>query len=156
MKYVLNDHFECQLTDNQKIGILRGFLEQEPTLFEFKNGFLFESYEDNCVEFMPWNILSLDLETLQRVLNNLFLSYYNQKDTLLKEQTYAILHKLYDQCIVNSVIREGVTKEQAGIIISEAYDRGHSAGYSEVISYCFDYIDFANRIIRTLKNEKTN
>ena len=153
MKYTLTDNFECQLLDNKKIGILRGFLEQEPALFEFRNGFLFESYDGGCVEFMPWNILSSDLETLQRVLNCLTNTWYNEKDNLYKNQILAIKSKLYSQCVLDSIINEGVTKEQAQLILSESYDRGHSAGYSEVVSYCFDYIDFTKKIISTLKKD---
>lgn len=152
MKLELQRKVECQLTETKTNGILCGFLEQEPSPFEFENGFLFERYGGNPI-LLRWKNLILDLTNLQLVINDLSNLRYTTKDNLYSRQISAIIQKLYDQCIVTSVMNEGVTKDQAELIISESYDRGHHAGHSEVISYCFDYIDFVNKILGTINNK---
>ena len=46
-----------------------------------------------------------------------------------------------------SLLREGFTEKQADLISGEAYDRGHSAGQAEVISYIQDIANFAKFLI---------
>lgn len=155
MKYLLQGgDYICRIKtkDYDFEAYLVGFLEQEPDLFKFKNCILTESFITmDEIKEQSWESLFLNLETLQRILNDLTNTHYNTKDRLYRDQIYAIKSKLYSQCVLDSIINEGVTKEQAELIISESYDRGHSAGYSEVVSYCFDYIDFVKKIIETLK-----
>lgn len=46
-----------------------------------------------------------------------------------------------------SLLREGFTHSQADLISGEAYDRGHSAGQDEVISYIQDIANFSKQLI---------
>lgn len=50
-----------------------------------------------------------------------------------------------------SLLREGFTEKQANLISGEAYDRGHSAGQDEVISYIREIANFAKDIIEAGK-----
>ena len=55
---------------------------------------------------------------------------------------------LYDTYLKKAIQLEGVNADVADIIISEAYDRGHSAGYSEVVCVALNTLDFVNRILK--------
>ena len=141
MKYLITRNVTASLSDSGEEGFLRGFLEQEPDLFKFKNGFLFETYYGD-VRYIPWEYLQLNLENLNLLINDLYSQHYNQKDNLLKSQIYSIIQKLYNQCIVRAVGLEGFNKNQAQIIVSKAYEDGHSSGYTNVICHCWDLISF--------------
>lgn len=151
MKYLLSQSSDyiCHINNEEHSFecYLIGFLEQEPDLFKFKNGVIVKSYIDDLEKFYTWESLSIDLLALQRVINCLYNSYYNQKDRLYKDQIYSIIQKLYNQCIVNSVKDEGYSEKQANVIISKSYEEGHSAGYSEVISCCFDNMSFLDEFL---------
>lgn len=65
------------------------------------------------------------------------------KITDYKEQR-DFIHAHYDEALKN----EGFNEKTAGMISSEAYDRGHSAGITEVLSYAIDLSHFVKEIIR--------
>lgn len=154
MKYLIdsNSNYICHIkSDNfNEEYYLVGFLEKEPTFLKFLDGFLAKSFIDDSVKQYPWDSLQISLETLNRLLNDLHTARYKidyQKDKLAYCQIEAIQSNLYDNCLRNAVIAEGVSPEIADIIISKSYDSGHSAGYSEIVCHCWDNIDFAKKIL---------
>jgi hypothetical protein len=59
--------------------------------------------------------------------------------------------KVYPQ-LTNSIKGEGFNHDQASLIESEAYDRGHFAGYEEVLIHVANYITFAKELIKRGNN----
>ena len=106
-------------------------------VFGYDNEFIHMEHEwdtDRVIK-IAWTDLSLNIHDLI----DLYRALYKIDKT--------ILNKVYEAHI-NSIKKEGFNYEQASLISYEAYERGHSGGQDEVLSYVADYITFANELIK--------
>lgn len=60
---------------------------------------------------------------------------------------WAEQQRLYQHHFQAALVREGLTEGQAAVVHSEAYDRGHSSGYSEVVIEARGLVDFVKAIL---------
>lgn len=54
---------------------------------------------------------------------------------------------LYVRHFAEAIQNEGFTPKQAAVISYEAYERGHSAGYQEVVSVAMGICSFAKELL---------
>lgn len=99
-------------------------------------------YKEDCL---------MTLEKLNKQLNDLYSEWY--KPTKPKDpESYKKIQDLYNNNFLQCLQNEGLNLETAQIVANICYEHGHSAGYSEVVNYAFEFTDFAKRIIEANKN----
>jgi len=98
----------------------------------FTSGRLWENYTEACGDYA--RDTQVNLEKLQRLLNEC-------------EEKFGVQEHIYNKFFKSALQAEGVNARIADIIISEAYEQGHSGGYSEVICVASNILDLAKRII---------
>lgn len=64
---------------------------------------------------------------------------------------WSAISELYYNNVNALILGTGINQATADLICSEAYGRRHSAGYSEVVSYIIEGIDYAKQIIAANK-----
>lgn len=91
----------------------------------------------------------MTLTKLQKQLNDLTSEWY--KTGVSSARTSEIqteIQNLYNNNFLQCLQNEGLNKETALIVQNICWEHGHSAGYSEVVNYSYQFVDFAKRIIR--------
>ena len=76
-----------------------------------------------------------------------FIEFYREVYNIDKDFADMKIAPLYRK----SLLRDGFTEKQIDLIGDEAYDRGHSAGQYEVISYIQDIANFSMNLIEAGK-----
>ncbi len=57
----------------------------------------------------------------------------------------------YNKYFIQALKNEGLNQVTAQIVESICYEHGHSAGYSEVVNYSYEFVEFAKKIIEANK-----
>lgn len=73
---------------------------------------------------------------------------------LQKEAYYAYETKVFELWITELKSEFDLPEKVFSICYSEAYDRGHSAGYDEVASYMCDVVEFYEKIMKAVEETK--
>ena len=132
---------------------IRGFYEQEPG---FDDGFCIIDKQNLSVAYNKANITLTDLNLVMNDLSHRFYNLDYKTKGLERAQIEKIMGNLMG-LVIDSIIQEfpSLTVKQANVIYGKAYEDGHSAGYSEVIIYCMDYIQFAMDLIESINIKET-
>jgi hypothetical protein len=127
--------------------ILGGFYEKEPG---YLDGPFIISEDDTLHLVITIKELSVTLEQLNLISNDLYHNPYDYKTQKLEYEQYSKIKYDLDYLIIPAIKRENpaLNDKQISLIYSAAYDKGHSGGVSEIICQCFDYIEFAKEIIQ--------
>jgi hypothetical protein len=92
-------------------------------------------WSSDCVpvKWRPMTV-AVSLEALQEKINR---AYPNRE----------AIAKLMEQHYLPAIEAEGFSKEQAQLISSKAYERGHSGGQIEQLCVTFDICEFAKQLL---------
>jgi hypothetical protein len=82
----------------------------------------------------------MNLHDLHAAINATYVQPYTREQELERK-------RLFDDNYIPAVINEGLNEATAKAIYSQAWERGHSSGYCEVINFTHDLIELAKRII---------
>ncbi len=121
------------------------------------NGFYVDTL-DTGEYFIDYTDAGITLENLNKLTNDIELARINtnyKTQNLEWLQINAILDNLGG--MIPKAIKHAnpnFSAKTASIIFGKAWERGHSSGYSEVICAAFDFIDFANEILDSVKEKQ--
>jgi hypothetical protein len=90
------------------------------------------------------------IKKMQEIGGQIYHCKYPEENSKRQELGNQIV-KLYSENFLITLKNEGLNEETARIIESICYEHGHSAGYSEVVNYSYEFVNFAKRIIEANK-----
>jgi hypothetical protein len=93
----------------------------------------------------------ITLQKLHKRLNDLYSEWYKDRNSAITNKILEKIQDLYNNNFLQCLQNEGLNLETAQIVQNICYEHGHSAGYSEVVNYAFEFIDIARRIIEANK-----